>query len=267
MGAYNDEVLFIHIPKTGGWSVKNYMKEHLRDVLLPDDPLSNLPIGHVRLQDIERFTGRAPDSFHLILAVLRNPYEQQISQACFWAMRYIEGGRHVHDVATWRHVDEARVFAKYHRCARSSEMFAFEPDDINLTGFVSDPRCDFHVWYEQHHGYRPGQSAAEQQQTRPTDIPAADGQNRYEDFGGYYRYWLTVDGEIPKQVCLVKLETINTVRVWLKPFAKGELPDVPVSNVSPHNGSYEAWLLRWPYSSSLIKRKFAWTFGQQHYRA
>jgi hypothetical protein len=216
------------------------------------------------LQDIERFTGRSPDSFKLILAVLRNPYEQQISQACFWAGRFLRGDRHVHDIGTWRHVDEERVFTKYHRCAKSEEAFAFEPDDINLTGFASDPRCDFHVWYEQHFGWQPGQSKQEQQ-ARMMSKPAADGRNRYEDWGGFYRYWLTVDGEVPKQVCLVKLETLDTIRQWLKPFAKGDLPELPQLNASPHNGRWFDWCWRWPFSANVINIKFLWCFNKSFY--
>ncbi len=45
MGCYNNEVLFIHIPKCAGWTIKQYMREHLQGVLLPDDPQSKLPIA------------------------------------------------------------------------------------------------------------------------------------------------------------------------------------------------------------------------------
>jgi hypothetical protein len=262
MGAYNDYVLFIHIPKTGGWSVKNYMREHLPDVLMPDDPRSKLPIGHVRLQDIERFTGRSPDSFALILAVLRNPYEQQISQACFWAKRFMRGGRHVHDINTWRHVFAERVETRAAECIWSHDAFAFEPGDFNLTGFVSDPRCDFHVWYEQHFAFEPGQSTAEQQATRQTDVPAPNGRNRYQDFGGLYRYWLTVDGKIPDNVRWVPLEALNdNVPKVLRPFAGHDLPPLPVLNASPWKGRLANWYTGEPYAASIVTDKFRWAFG------
>ena len=35
MGAYTDDVLFIHIPKCGGTAVKRYMLDHLQDVRWP----------------------------------------------------------------------------------------------------------------------------------------------------------------------------------------------------------------------------------------
>ena len=269
MGAYNDDVLFIHIPKTGGWSVKKYMEEHLPGVLMPDNPASRLPIGHVRLADIERFTGRAPQSFRLILAVVRNPFEQQISQACFWAKRYLTGGRHVHDVNTWRHVYAERVQERIERCVWSSEVFQFQPGDINLLGFVSDPRCDFHVWYQAHWGYYPGQPADEQQALRKTDQPAPPDRNRYDQHGGLYRYWLMVDGEIPPNVCVVKLEELDeTVPALLQPFADHPLPPLPRLNTSPHEESWQAWIDAEIYpeiTALVIAQKFRWAFSEHYF--
>lgn len=240
MGAYNDDVLFIHIPKAAGWSVKQYMLKVLPDVLMPDNPDSKLPIGHVRLQDIERFTGRKPESFKLILAVVRDPYEQQLSQWQFWRDRYAKGGTHVHDI----------LAASY----------------PTLTQFLEDPRCDFHVWYEQHHGFQTGMTPAEQEAARKFQ-QAPDGQNRYEDFGGIFRYWLTVDNQIPENVTILRAEKIGErLPKEMLPFRACSVmgcptTSVPHLNTSPHDTNTKAYYT--PRAAQLVEQKAAWCF--EHY--
>lgn len=235
MGAYNDDVLFIHIPKTGGWSVKQYMKECLPDLLWPDPSVpgsaekSKLPIGHVRLADIERFTGRSPDSWKLILAVLRDPYEQQLSQWSFWRDRYARGGRHIHDI----------VAATY----------------PTLTEWLQDPRCDFHVWYLQHHG------PSGEWRENP------EGENRYADFGGCYRFWLEVQGKIPKNVVMIDVHDIekklpNILGPWEAGPLKPQLKPKRL-NTSPHAPETTAYYT--PQAAKLVEEKFAWTFSEGIY--
>lgn len=240
MGAYNNDVLFIHIPKTGGWSVKTYMRDHLPDVLMPDNPEAKLPIGHVRLQDIERFTGRAPESFKLILAVVRDPYEQQLSQWSFWRDRYAKGGRHIHDLVA-----------------------AQCPD---LTTFLLHPQCDFHVWYLQHHGFQPGMSPQEQQMVRDVTIPNPDGQNRYQEFGGMYRFWLTVNDEIPGNVHVLRAETLNEElpRLLKEQFPDRQFPDVPRLNTSPHGKDTREYYT--PLAAKLVEEKCVWAFDNYYER-
>lgn len=285
MGVYNQDVLYIHVPKTGGWSVKNYMREVLPDVLMPDNPESRLPIGHVRLADIERFTGRSPDSFRLILAVIRNPYEQQLSQACFWGERYlahqynclasyfVHGTMpepHVHDTNTWKHVTEPKQTALRYIQWRehvSGGKFPWQPGDINMLGFASDQSCDFHVWYEQHFGYTPGDDE-QTQNRRQTDVPNVVGRRLYDDYGGYYPYWLMVDGEIPANVILVSNRDVDSVLpllLWEHSDYQSiaDMPEVPRLNRSSHEHDtadyYEPY---WEAANKLIQRKFAWYFAE-----
>lgn len=236
MGAYNDDVLFVHIPKTGGWSVKQYMKDVLSGLLWPDPSIpglaekSKLPIGHIRLADIERFTGRPVDSWKLILAVLRDPYEQQLSQWAFWSDRYARGGRHVHDI----------VAAAY----------------PTLTEWLEDPRCDFHVWYMQHHG------PAGLQEENPK------GEKRYADFGGCYRFWLEVDGKIPENVTWIDINRIDAeLPELLRPFVTGaslDPMDIPKRlNSSPHGTKTSVYYT--PRAAKLVEDKFAWTFSEGLY--
>jgi len=262
MGAYNDDVLFIHIPKTAGWSVKQYMKAVLPNLLMPDDPASKLPIGHVRLADIERFTGRGPSSFQRIVAVVRNPYAQQLSQMAFWAGRYLRGGRHVHDVATWRHVSAELVERDLLQCALEGRRFQFNPRHLNLTGFVSDPECDFHVWYRQHVGYQPGQPASEQRQTRPTDVPAPAGANTYADFGGLYWYWLAVDDQLPGNLTILEAWRLDReLPLVLAPYAgrpAEEMPGVEHHNTSAHAGPVADYYT--PLARQVVREKAPWAF-------
>jgi hypothetical protein len=238
MGAYNDDVLFIHIPKTGGWSVKQYMAKVLPDVLWPDPErpetleASKLPIGHVRLADIERFTGRPLDSWKLVLAVLRDPYEQQLSQWSFWRDRYARGDRHIHDV----------VAAAY----------------PTLTAWLEDPRCDFDVWYMQHVGYP---DVLAQRTMKWQESP--EGQNRYSGFGGCYWFWLEVDGKIPDNVTTIDVSEIGQqVPRLLKPFASGEAA-VEKLNTSPHGRKTSDYYT--PRAAQLVEEKFAWTFERELY--
>ncbi len=96
---YNDNLLFLHIPKCGGTALgglhrggeyePGWLNQQIPD-LLPRD----LPIGHMPLSAMERHTGRHPLSFQHIIAVIRDPYEQQFSQWKFWKHRYTMGQRH-----------------------------------------------------------------------------------------------------------------------------------------------------------------------------
>lgn len=237
MGAYNDNILLIHIPKCAGWTVKNYMREHLPGVLMPDQKESGLPIGHVRLQDIPRFTGRPVESFELIVAPIRNPAAQQVSQATFWATRHLTGSRHFHDVSAWRHVSEDLVREDIMRCSMTPEVFEWRPHHINMAGFAQDPRCDFRTWYNEHYG---GEMNGD----------------------GYYRYWLTYNGKIPDSVRLVDVTYLHEdLPKLLQPFADGRpLPTPPRLNTSPHQVAEDDWIPK--AAQPTLQRTFSWYFAE-----
>jgi len=238
MGCYNEELLFIHIPKCAGWSCKHYLKEHLPGMLMPDDPKSKLPIGHVRLADIERFTGRPPASFQKILAVIRDPYEQQLSQWAYCRDRYARGCRHVHDEVAASHA--------------------------TLTSFLMDPRCNFYVYYEQHHGFHEGKSVAEQT-VRRHDIPSR-APNRFEDCGGYYWYWLAMDGQrvLAPNLEIIRQDELDTAfpRAVAEWFEDDDPPPMPRLNTSPHGRDMKQYYT--PAAAKLVEEKFDWAF-QEHY--
>lgn len=245
MGAYNDEVLFIHIPKTAGQSVKEWMEANLPDVKWPrpkeyfggDEEQSRktieesgLPIGHIPLRDIERFTGRAPDTWQKIIGVVRNPYEQQVSQWSFWRDRYARGQRHVHDICA----------AQY----------------PSIHGWLEDPGCDFHLWYEQ-------RFASDQPIVKKYPGPDTD----YANFGGYYLYWLAVDDAIPPNVEILRSEDLNVTL----PASLGVDADLGRINTSPHHANFAEYFSH-PNPAKVhralerIEQKFKWTFESNLYQ-
>lgn len=134
-------VALVHIPKAAGWSVKEYMAHTLPDLHVPDTrdyrsrewpnivPDRSLPRGHLRLADWEDVTGIDPAGYEMILAVVRDPFEQAFSQWTYWRHLWREGGRMVqHHVAiTWP----------------------------TFTKWLEDPRGDYHVYYDYHNSRPP----------------------------------------------------------------------------------------------------------------
>lgn len=226
MGCYSDDLLFIHIPKTGGWSCKNYLREHVPGVVFPEDKESGLPIGHVPLRDIQAFTGRKLDSFEKIIAVIRNPYEQQLSQWMFWRDRRARGGDHFHDYVAANHV--------------------------TVESFLLDKRNDFHLWYEHH----------------PTiglklRDPGLVGE-RLER--GIYWYWLSVDGELPPNLQVIKAEELDEAF----PEAVHSFTNKSQRQPMPHDNSTRSRRSFTEYythlACALVEDKFKWAFDNYYER-
>ena len=169
MSAYNSEVLFIHIPKCGGISVKKYMREHMDGMVghwgHEKDDAYPCPIGHIPLRDIPKYTGRELDSWKVILATVRDPYAQQLSSWRFWNDRRARGQNHELDQYSSRHYD--------------------------MEGFLRDGRCDFIAWYEVTHGRAVGRPW-------PADPLNID----------IYEWFLSVDGKLPGNVHVLPMENM-----------------------------------------------------------
>lgn len=217
MSAYTEDVLFIHIPKTAGTAAREYMVEHM------GAKTDDFEISHIPLRDIERFTGRSPDSFEKIVGIIRDPYKQQISQWWFWHRRFGLGDEHPHCINAGEHP--------------------------RIHSWLESPNCDFQVWY---------------------DMSFGTGRDTYEGWQGYYHWWLSVDGEIPANVQILKTEELShTLPLALAPYIDGVPPDVPVVNEG------EPMPLELVISSSGIERgnqsldkitaKFGWTLERGYY--
>ena len=248
MGAYTDDVLFIHIPKCGGTACKEYMQTHLEDVKWPrpaswfaaregrlePNPMdrhlakksveeSRLPIGHVPLRDVPKFTGRPVDSWERIIATIRNPYVQQASQWLFWRHRYATGQEHVHDLVAASHP--------------------------RLDTAVKDPNFDFHLWYE----LQLIEGVPQKREALP-----------YEAYGGFYPYWLAVDGAIPENVLILRQEELgHQFPLALAPYMDGAPPDLHQANVGVSNNHMQYYNV----TSALdaVEKKFRWSFENDIY--
>ena len=239
MGAYNDDVLFVHIPKTGGTAIKHYMDANLRGVKWPrpfDDASiddSRLPIGHVPLRDIPVFTGRPLESWDRIIAVIRDPYQQQVSQWWFWHHRYAEGDEHPHSVHAGMHP--------------------------RIHTWLLEPECDFHIWYE--HRFRPDSPLV---QKPPAAVTS------YAGWGGYYWYWLSVRDELPPNLLILKQENLShEAPLAFAPYMDGPPPPLPPKNVTSAI-DYEKALSAGGLdlgnrSMDIITAKFRWCIEAGHY--
>lgn len=247
MACFTDKLLFLHVPKCAGRSCRRYLFEHVPGMVGPDPDSktptddSGLPIGHVRLEDIERFTGRKPESFEKVIAVIRNPYEQQLSQWVYWKERFAVGYRRIHDC----------VAANY----------------PTITDFLMDARCDFHAWYDEHHGYQAGDTRNKQTAMAPASAERPEGENRYEHFGGMFRFWVTVDDEIPGNVQVVRFENLaEEFRAAVQPFtafsAVADMPSLPWTNRSSH--PYKTHRYYTPEAALLVEQKAKWAFDNYY---
>lgn len=102
---FNDEVMFLHVPKTGGMSITTYLLNNLpgtiylslppaafdharRSAVFPDVHDRLQLVGGTRHEDLlqaERIAsefGRRLQDFKLIMAAMRNPYDLEVSYYC-----------------------------------------------------------------------------------------------------------------------------------------------------------------------------------------
>ena len=235
MTCYNQDLLFIHVPKCAGTAVRQYLMENLPDVKGPDDLEACLPIGHIRLADIQSFTGRSPESFGTILAVIRNPYDLMLSQWCYWRDRYARGDNKMPAVVAGG-------------CTHLEE-------------YLEDENCDYFVKYRRHQRWEPGQTR--EQQAANGSIHELSGET-YQDAGGYFPYWLAVDGVIPGNVLVADIKDINP---WIPAHCSlhggpKDFQHIPQSNTSPHKMTTQDYYT--PTAARIVEDKFQWAFAH-HY--
>ena len=94
---FNHQLLFLHVPKTGGSSVRHYLLEVLPTPVfcsMPEDHQADLPpratripgVAHESLgeaRSILAARGQRLDRLRLIIACARNPYELEVSRYAF----------------------------------------------------------------------------------------------------------------------------------------------------------------------------------------
>lgn len=224
MGAYNDDVLFIHVPKCAGWTVKRWLEQVLPGFVLPQKGPGELPQGHTALRDMEQWTGRPPSSYRRIVAVVRNPYEREASEWLYRRDRFARGARHWFDCLAEAHG--------------------------TLTSFLCDPYSEYHRLNEE----QPGQTRRMKPLAKET----------YATYGGFWPYWLGIDGEIPSNVYIIRMENLEAeLTEAVRPFAKEPLPDIPKLNATPHGDlmRYHSWL-----SIDATEHRYQWAFDNYYKR-
>ena len=120
---WNDQVLFLHVPKTGGISVTTYLLENLQHApsYTAEHRIKNVERAefhegrrHETLIDAEAFfgsRGRSVNSFGAIFATMRNPYDLEVSR-----FHYLHKG-HAIDKGLAQDLAMAGDFKKYLRFA------------------------------------------------------------------------------------------------------------------------------------------------------
>ena len=118
---YNDSLCFLHIPKCGGLSITAAARKHLPGYTEPGLARKwhqpGKPIGHIRADDFETFTGRSLKSFAKVFATIREPVSCEWSKWCFWRARFYKDGnavawRHPADAWCWEHNFEEYIEKK-----------------------------------------------------------------------------------------------------------------------------------------------------------
>ncbi|ARJ69261.1 sulfotransferase domain-containing protein [Paracoccus contaminans] len=90
---WNDDVLYIHVPKTGGMSLTEMLEAHLPGTVFSSSPEGHGSgsarvrhvhgLRHERLHEARRILarhGRNLDDFAAVIAVIRNPYDLEVSR-------------------------------------------------------------------------------------------------------------------------------------------------------------------------------------------
>ena len=98
MPYYKDiELLFIHIPKTGGTSLENYLKKTYKETLfsgygnniLPEDDLQKNSLQHQTYSTIYKYRDILEVDFNSnlkVLTIVRDPYDRIISDLFFFEL-------------------------------------------------------------------------------------------------------------------------------------------------------------------------------------
>lgn len=236
MSVYTEDrrVAFVHIPKCAGWSVKQWLSDNADGLVVPAHTRAaefegvtardDMPVGHLRLADWERYTGIAPAEFDTIIAVVRNPYEHALSQWSFWRASF--------DVLQLNH--EAAPMVQ-HVVARQYRRFE---------DWLSDPRWQYYARYDYH-------------ESRPMPKFLGEDAPGYADHGGYFPYWLAVDGEIPDNVRILRINRLDTELPAALGITDGTtLPHTNTTSTALTLGEHYT-----PEAQAIVEREYAWAFN------
>jgi hypothetical protein len=183
-------VLYVHIPKTGGISTIRYLYAASGGKgLWPMTPDWPFPSEHVPVSAVPTYTGRNIDSFEMILATIRDPWEQQLSNWLHWRDSYARGGRGL------------------------TELTAAMCHD--MTSWLLEPMSDYRVWWEY--------------VVRGTKLHVNDLSAMQSTLPDFYRWWLQdEDGKLPDTLRLCPFDNLEAAVTALVP-SDHEFPHVNTS--------------------------------------
>lgn len=164
-------LLYVHVPKTGGISTLRYLHAVSGGQgLWPMSEDWPFPAEHVPVSAVPKYTGRSIDSFDLIIACIRNPWEQQLSHWLHWRDAYARGGRSV------------------------VEMTAAMCHD--MTSWLLEPLSDYRVWWE--HCL-----------TGDGTMHINELSETAQRLGDYYHWWLQdEEGRLPDTLRFVRFDDL-----------------------------------------------------------
>ena len=192
-------VLYVHIPKTGGISTLRYLHAVSGGKgLWPMTDDWPFPSEHVPVSAVPKFTDRTIDSFDMIVATIRDPWEQQLSHWLHWRDSYARGGRSLPELTA----------ALCH----------------DMTAWLLEPLSDYRVWWE--HCL-----------TRTNNLHVNDLTAAAQALPDYYRWWLQdEDGQLPDTLRLCPFDNLENAVKELVP-SDHEFPHVngsPARDTAQH---------------------------------
>lgn len=134
---FNEDVLFLHVPKTGGMSLSRLLVDVLPPPVVytlpsPDVGITNPGVVQLRglrheslpqAQAILRDHGRELESFRLIMGVVRNPYAMEVSRYSYLQLARPWDAGHNQDLALTEDFETFTLQSVDHAGVRIEEYF------------------------------------------------------------------------------------------------------------------------------------------------
>jgi hypothetical protein len=116
---WNEQILFIHAPKTGGMSLTHYLSDHLPDGRVTEKRHETLAEARAELAN----EGRRLEDFEKVFVVMRDPYTLEISR-----FNYLRLG-HPWDVGK---AQEVALHGDFKRYLAEAPFFGYFPPQLDL---------------------------------------------------------------------------------------------------------------------------------------
>ena len=116
---WNEQILFIHAPKTGGMSLTHYLTDHLPDGRVTEKRHETLAEARAELAN----EGRRLEDFEKVFVVMRDPYMLEISR-----FNYLRLG-HPWDVGK---AQEVALNGDFKRYLAEAPFFGYFPPQLDL---------------------------------------------------------------------------------------------------------------------------------------